>query len=99
MKKIPDVLVGEMRKALDVKLVPRKEQVDWFKWLRYYLHFCEKYRFATRDPETEVLYLQKLSSKGQTEQQQGQASACISLFREVANDFLRRVLIKSRLLN
>jgi hypothetical protein len=87
MKKIPDVLVSEMRKEMEKESISREDQVDWFKWLRYYLHFCEKYRHSTRDPETEVLYLQKLSSKGQSEQQQEQASACIMVFREVAKRF------------
>ncbi|WFB34517.1 integron integrase [Kiritimatiellota bacterium B12222] len=87
MKKIPDVLVSEFRRGLDKRKISRPEQVEWFKWLRYYLDFCHKYHHSTRDPETEVLYLQKLSSKGQSDLQQKQASACIQLFRKVAKHF------------
>lgn len=87
MKKIPEVLVSEMRREMDPQRIPRLEQVAYFKWLRYYLDFCLKYRHSTRDPETEVLYLQKLSSKGQTENAQEQASRTITLFCEVAKCF------------
>ncbi|MDF3131260.1 integron integrase [Kiritimatiellaeota bacterium B1221] len=72
---------------MDKQNLEREEQVEWFKWLRYYLDFCNKYHHSTRNPETEVLYLQKLSSKGQSEAQQQQASGCITLFREVAQRF------------
>jgi len=87
LKKIPDVLVAEMRREMDTLRVPRLEQVECFKWLRYYLDFCLKYRHSTRDPDTEVLYLQKLSSKGQSGNAQEQASRTITLFREVAKRF------------
>ena len=87
MKKIPDILVNEMRREMDAHRLSRPEQVEWFKWLRYYLDFCFKYQHSTRDPETEVQYLQKLSSKGQPDARQKQASDCISLFREVAQRF------------
>ena len=56
MKKIPEVLVTEMRREMDARHLPRPEQVEYFKWLRFYLDFCLKYRQSTRDPETEVLY-------------------------------------------
>ena len=87
MKKIPGGLVKEMRQNMDKQNIEREEQVEWFKWLRYYLDFCYKYHHSTREPETEVLYLQKLSSKGQSDAQQQQASDCITLFREVAQRF------------
>ena len=90
MKKIPEVLANEMRREMDSSKLPRLEQVEWFKWLRYYLDFCFRYHHSTRDPETEVLYLQKISSKGQSEYQQKQASACITMFREVAKRFPAR---------
>ncbi|MCC5844446.1 MAG: phage integrase N-terminal SAM-like domain-containing protein [Verrucomicrobia bacterium] len=87
MKKIPEILVSEMRREMNHHGVPRLEQVEYFKWLRYYLDFCLKYRHSTRDPETEVLYLQKLSSKGQSEVCQEQAAKCICMFRKVAKHF------------
>jgi hypothetical protein len=87
MKKISAGLVKEMRRDMDKQPIQREEQVDWFKWLRYYLDFCLKYHHSTRDPETEILYLQKLSSKGQSDAQQLQASDCITLFRKVAQRF------------
>jgi hypothetical protein len=90
MKKIPILLVQEMRRELDSRNIDREEQVDWFKWLRYYLDFCHKYQHSTRDPDTEGLYLQKLASKGQSEIRQRQASECISLFRDVAKRFPAR---------
>lgn len=87
MKKIPKVLADEMRREMTGKGVSREEQVRWFTWLRYYLDFCLKYQHSTRDPDTSVLYLQKLSSKGQSLTQQEQAGECIALFRKVAKRF------------
>lgn len=87
VKKIPEILVLEMRREMDARMISKSDQVHWFKWLRYYLDFCDRYQYATRDPETELLFLQKLSSKGQSDAQQRQASDCISLFREVAHRF------------
>lgn len=90
MKKIPEMLVTEMRREMDAHRLSRAEQVEWFKWLRYYLDFCMRYRHSTRDPDTEILFLQKLSSKGQSDSQQQQAAACIAMFREVAKRFPAR---------
>ena len=87
MKNIPRILVEEMKRDMGKEQVPRVEQVDWFKWLKYYLDFCYKYGHSTRNPETEVLFLQKISSKGQDEEDQKQASRCIAMFREVAKRF------------
>lgn len=87
MKKLPEVLVSEMRCEMEKHGISRHEQVEYFKWLRYYLDFCLKYRHSTRNPETEILYVQKLSSKGQSVTQQEQAERCISMFREVAKRF------------
>lgn len=87
MKKIPEVLVREMRREMDARKIPRTDQVEAFKWLRYYLDFCHKYDHSTRDPETALLFVQKLSSKGQSEAQQRRAGECITLFREVAQRF------------
>lgn len=87
MRKIPDILVKEMRREMDSCRLRKEQQVDWFKWLRYYLDFCLKYQHSTRDPATEIHYLQKLSSKGQSDTQQQQASDCISMFRKVAKRF------------
>lgn len=87
MRKIPDVLVHEMLRNMKAEKISRNVQVEYFKWLRYYLDFCWKYQHSTRDPETEILYLKKLSSKGQSHQQQRQASECITMFREVSKRF------------
>ena len=87
MKNIPEILVLEMRRGMDARKINRATQTHWFKWLRYYLDFCDRYQHATRNPDTELLFLQKLSSNGQSEAQQSQASECISLFREVAQRF------------
>lgn len=90
MRKIPDVLAKEMRREMDARMLSRPEQVEYFKWLRYYLDFCLKFQHSTRDPDTELLFLQKLSSKGQSDARQKQAAACIAIFREVAKRFPAR---------
>ena len=87
MKKIPQVLVDELSREMRKTKLSRKDHVEWFKWIRYYLDFCFKYQHSTRNPDTELLYLQKLSSKGQTHSQQAQASETIALFRHAAKRF------------
>ena len=50
------------------------------KWLRYYLDFCQKYRFAGDKFESLPNFLNKLKEQAQILEQQNQGSYSISLF-------------------
>jgi integron integrase len=70
---------GEMRqRGSDEE--PLKEAL---KWLRYYLDFCAKYHEPPRDRDSLGPFLQKLASKRQTPEQQGQAAKSIEVFYDV----------------
>jgi integron integrase len=53
------------------------------KWLRYYLDFCNKYRFNPSEKTSLSNFIKKLQEKHQTPLQLRQASNAISLYYEV----------------
>ena len=53
------------------------------KWLRFYLDFCMKYRQPPRDRESLQPFLNKLTEKRQSLEQQQQASLAIGVFYEL----------------
>jgi integron integrase len=75
--KIPFVEIAEGRG------LSRPEVLDYLKWLRYYLDFCAKYNDPPRDSDSLPLFLQKLTSKGQSVEQQKQAADSISVYYDV----------------
>ena len=83
MKQIPSDLKARYSSMLVQKGVPEKYHYYYGKWLRYYLDFCEKYRFNQLNKENLVHFIKKLKDKKQTAQQQKQAYHAISLFYEL----------------
>jgi len=63
---------------LNKKAIPKGVHFYYRKWLRYYLDFCEKYRFNKLNKETLDHFIKKLTDKKQTIQQQNQAYHAIS---------------------
>jgi len=67
--------------------VLRSEQIpltQWFeyrKWVRFYLHFCNKYGHQPGDPGSVSPFIAKLASKRQTVKQQAQAQRAIGYYR------------------
>ncbi len=53
--------------------IPEKFHPDYLKWLRYYLDFCQKYKFKEADKKSLPNFIKKLKAKKQTDQQQNQA--------------------------
>ncbi len=55
----------------------------YIKWVRYYLDFCQKYKFNQSDKESLHYFMNKLREKNQDEQQRKQASDAISIYYEI----------------
>ncbi len=95
MKQIPSDLKARYSSMLVQKGVPEKYHYYYGKWLRYYLDFCEKYRFNQLNKESIVYFVKKLKDKKQTDQQQKQAIHSISLYYELeSNNFGKNGVFK-----
>ena len=51
------------------------------KWVRFYLHFCIKYKHNPADTKSIPFFIIKLESKNQTENQRAQAQAAVEYYR------------------
>lgn len=58
-------------------------KADFIKWLRYYHHFCEKYRVSMSNSERLRLYLEKLREKNQNAERCRQARRAVALYLEM----------------
>ena len=59
--------------------ISENEHRFYLKWLRYYLDFCHKYKFDALSDKSLPGFIDKLSSKKQTNTQQQQAVNAIHL--------------------
>lgn len=57
------------------------------RWLRYYLDFCDKYRYPPRDPDSLQPFLQKLAAKGQPPVQQERAAGSVQVYYHVVSNW------------
>lgn len=71
-QKFNDLLIG--------KSFPDKARATYFKWLRFYWDFCNKYRYNPYCSQSLPCFLDKLVEKRQSEQQQKQARHSITMF-------------------
>jgi hypothetical protein len=53
---------------------------NYHKWVRFYLHFCHKYRHRPADATSLPLFPGKLASKGQTAAQRAQAQCAVEYY-------------------
>jgi integron integrase len=83
MKKIPDALNAQFVALLDKNRIPQKFHNHYLKWLRYYLDFCERYRFSESNSQSLSNFIQKLKEKRQTDAQQKQANEAIHFYYEL----------------
>jgi hypothetical protein len=63
--------------------VPTDLHSFYRKWLRFYLDFCQKYRFPETERKSLDHFLLKLQEKKQTDVQRQQAAHAIMLFYEI----------------
>ena len=79
MIKIPTILNAQFDALLTKKKVPQKFHNHYLKWLRYYLDFCQRYRFSESNSESLPNFIRKLKEKRQTDIQQKQANEAIHI--------------------
>ena len=80
MLSIPSALRVQFDERLLEKVIPRKTQWSYIKWLRYYPDFCRKYDFHKSNMENLPFFLKKLEEKRQTKAQLQQAADAIALY-------------------
>ena len=70
MLAIPSALQAQFEEYLRNKAIPNSLQGPYKKWLRYYLDFCQKYRFPPIHKDSLPPFIRKLQEKKQTKVQQ-----------------------------
>ena len=78
MLAIPSALQAQFEEYLRNKAIPNSLQGAYKKWLRYYLDFCQKYRFPPIHKDSLPHFIRKLQEKKQTKVQQEQAVMAIT---------------------
>ena len=73
-------LLVSYNRELVSKNIPAKEQQYYVKWLRYYLDFCNKYKFNPADAGSLPHFIEKLHSKRQSTFQKQQAQKAIKIY-------------------
>ena len=86
MKQIPATIIVSYDALLVRKQIPRAALQNYRKWLRYYLDFCDKYKFSPSETTSPQHFLKKLKEKKQSEIQQNQARHAILLFQELKTE-------------
>jgi integrase-like protein len=66
--------------VLAARQVPRDHWRNYHKWVRFYLHFCQKYRHRPAESKSLPLFLGKLASTGQTAAQRAQAQCAVDYY-------------------
>jgi len=80
MNSIPLQLQTEFETLLRSRSVPTGLYPFYRKWLRFFLDFCQKYRFPETERKSQDYFLRKLQGKKQINvQQQQQASHAITI--------------------
>jgi len=77
---IPPRLQAQFEAHLVKRGIPNEVHGVYKKWLRYYLDFCQKYRFPPTHKESLPQFIQKLQEKKQTNAQQSQATNAIKIY-------------------
>jgi integron integrase len=83
MRKIPAALNAQFGALLIKNKIPQKFHNHYLKWLRYYLDFCQRYRFSESNFQSLPNFIRKLKEKRQTEAQQKQANEAIHIYYEL----------------
>jgi hypothetical protein len=80
MLPIHDETLRPFDAIMEKKSIPLRLRTDYRKWLRYFLDFRAKYTPPDSRSDQVRLFIQKLKSKGQSQQQLGQAAQAVSLY-------------------
>jgi len=80
MIQLPIQLVSTYRMYLGISGVKNELLSDYLKWLRFFLDFCEKYKVEGDEVERLRKFINKLKSKGQSEDLRRQAYHAVTQF-------------------
>ncbi|MEW6186534.1 MAG: integron integrase [Thermodesulfobacteriota bacterium] len=83
MLAIPSGLQTRFEAYLREKAVPIQLHGEYKKWLRYYLDFCQKYKFPPTRNGSLPPFIHKLQEKRQTEEKRREAVRAITLYYEL----------------
>ncbi len=83
MHKIPPAVNREFEAALDRVAVPENRKPFFYKWLRYFLDFCDRYNHLPSEKDSLDAFLIKLSEKGQDSSRQQQAAEAVEIYWQV----------------
>ena len=83
MRKIPAALNVQFNALLVKNEIPQRFRNYYLKWLRYYLDFCQRYRFSESNSQSLPSFIRKLKEKRQTDAQQKQAGEAIHIYYEL----------------
>jgi len=83
MRKIPAALNAQFDALLVKNKIPQRFHSHYLKWLRYYLDFCQRYRFSESNSQSLPNFIRKLKEKRQTDVQQKQANEAIHIYYEL----------------
>jgi len=82
MRKIHDALNAQFDALLVKNKIPQRFHSHYLKWLRYYLDFCQRYRFSESNSRSLPNFIRKLKEKRQNDAQQKQANDAIHIYYE-----------------
>lgn len=82
MLPISEDVLAQFNEVLIKRVAKTSTHGYYRKWLRYFLDYCQKYSPPEARSERVRLFIEKLKSKRQSEQQCNQAAHAISLFFE-----------------
>lgn len=80
---IPNEIFVRYLAYLNKRGISTVHQVQYKKWLRYYLDFCDKYPLPATSSDRIRMFCEKLQEKKQSKTQREQAAHAISLYFEM----------------
>lgn len=80
MNDVPETVRSTFLDLLRQSRVPPSRHAEYLQWLRYYLHFCEKYSPLPSKSDRVRQFCEKLAEKNQTPEQQQRAAHAVSLY-------------------
>lgn len=83
IKELDQNLIHIYSEQLTNHCISSADRRDFFKWLRFYLDFCNMYKHMPRDQESLQEFVKKLQSKNRPIEQQEQASRAIQLYYSI----------------
>lgn len=80
MIQLPGQLISAYRMYLGGKGIKSELLSDYLKWLRFFIDFCDKYKIDADQAGRLQQFINKLKSKGQSEDQRRQAYHAVTLY-------------------